>query len=377
MFFFLISSTARASTQPDAAFLQSIKSHRDAARRLIIKAVADKDPRVRVNAIEACVYMKRDAARKIVLNAIKDKHGAVRFVALVMMGDLRLKQGLPSAEKLLLQERANQRSWHRQLKPEQARLLQIRVRNQLRRKLKLSQTVEVGCLYALYLNGSKADISRLAMLLRSSDAGVRGNAVMVLGRMEDASAVPMIRQARLRKVDKADSQRNAIVQLQAAEAVAKLLTVKAGQSERDIIRANAFSSATPELRVMAVRAMGDLKDKAAISVLKTMLAKEKNPQDPKAMPVLTELQLAAAESLAKMGVYDGLGVVIEAIGSAKRLPPPQRVLWLSYVGRVLGEFKGNPQALKAVEALMKDAPLPVRIAAAMSILHLSEEISDQ
>ncbi len=337
------------------------------AMSVIKKAAVSKRAQVRAHAVEACERLERGEARGLVFDAIEDEHAGVRFAGAVMVGDLRLADGVGHLAELMKDEKKRQREMRRELS---ARGLDRMMRRKIMGRYGLSCSVEAACLYGLFVNGVDVNISRMAALLSRDDASLRGNVVMLLGKMGDVSAVPMIREARFRKIEKIEASKQAIVQLQAAEAAAKLLSVEAGATELSIIRANAYSM-TPEVRVFAVRVLGDLDDRLVIGALETMLAKETDPQG-KVAARLTELQLAAAESLAKMGNQRGLGVALEACAGKNVGDARVGVLWRSYAARVLGEFRGNVRAAGALVALLGDESEDVRLAAAMGILRLGE-----
>ena len=185
----------------------------------------------------------------------------------------------------------------------------------------------------------------MASYLASQDSRVKANAALLMGMTGDPKALLMVREMASQTMSRSTGQeRKVLVRLQFAEVMVKL----GNESSLDAIRASAFSQ-FPEVQVFAVTMLGRLQDRDMEAGIVPMLAKK---------PI--ELQLAAAEALARMGRYDGLDVLVEACASQQA---PVR----AQAAAALGRFR-QPGAAQALAKLLDDPSGQVRVAAAASVL---------
>ncbi|MCC7407731.1 MAG: HEAT repeat domain-containing protein [Phycisphaeraceae bacterium] len=289
-----------------------LEPHRQAAIDLVVAASRSEDPFLRANAAESAQYLP-DRATPMLQLALEDPHQAVRFAALAVIGRQKLAALAPMAQARLEDE---------------------------------SLSVRVAAMFALRRCGVSVDITPMAQLLTSDDQTVRGNAVMLLGQMGDPSAIPMLKQLSARRMARANAARDTIVRLQFAEAIVRL----GDDTYISAIRAGAYS-VVGEVRVLATRLMGDLGDQKMQAALAQMLGEP---------PI--EQQLAAAESLAKLGNEQGLPVVL-----ANAVYPAATIR--AQAAMTLGQFHAEPAVTTLVQ-LMQDPEPQVRLSAAASILRL-------
>ncbi len=272
-----------------------------------------QDPFLRANAIEAS-QADRATARELVGAGLSDRFAVVRFSALVTVGVLRLDEFVPSASDALTDP---------------------------------TESVRGAAMFALRRCGRAVDVSPLAGMLTSRDPGVRGNAALLLGRIGDPSAVAMLKELAQVPMPRVSAAREAIVRIQIAEAIANL----GGDTALAALRAGAYSQ-FDEVRVLAVLMMGRVGDRRMEKGIESFL------REP---PI--ELQLAAAESLARFGRSDGRAVVVNACQSPIATVRAQAASALALFDQ--------PIARRALAGLLEDSSEQVRLAAAAGILAIS------
>jgi HEAT repeat protein len=247
----------------------------------------------------------------VVQLGLEDENPGVRFAALVTAGKLRMLSLKPMAQRRLDDKNAS---------------------------------VRAAALFAVKASGGEVDLSPMAPMLASNDPGLRGNVAMLLGLLGDASAAPMLKEMAGVAMPRASDVRAAIVRVQVAEAVALL-----GDDEAlDALRAAAYSP-YPEVRILAVQAMGHVRDQRMAPAIIQML--EENPQ---------ELKLAAAEALGRMGLPDGKAVALQAAASPTATVRVQTAF-------ALRRFD-DPVTAAALVGLLNDPEPVVRLAAAAAVL---------
>ena len=281
-----------------------------AVEQIVICSQAE-DPFLRANAIEAAQWLP-DRALQLVQLGLQDENPAVRFTAVAMVGKLKLTALVQSVTAL---------------------------------RDDPSPSVRAATLFALKRCDQPVDITPMASMLVQPDATLRGNVAMLLGQLDDASAIPMLKSlAHAPSPRDFSLQQDAIVEVQVAEAMVGL----GHEPALEVLRAKSFSP-YDEVRITAVRALGFYNDRKFEQALIEMLG-----QDP------IELRLAAAESLARMGTSQGLPVVLG--GCEFDLPPvrAQAALALGlFTGRLAGQWRN---------ALLTDPSQQVRLAAAAAVL---------
>jgi len=277
----------------------------------IIACSQAEDPFLRANTIEAAQWLP-DRALQLVQLGLQDENPVVRFTAIAMVGKLKLTTLVKSV---------------------------IALRDDP------SPSVQAATLYALVQCDQPVDITPLASKLIQPNVTLRGNVAMLLGRLGDASAIPMLKSlANAPSPRDFSLQQDAIVEVQVAEAMVAL----GYEPGLEVLRAKAYSP-HDEVRITAVRALGFYNDRKFQPALVEMLG-----QDP------IELRLAAAESLARMGTSQGLQAVLG--GCQFDLPPvrAQAALALSlFTDRLAMQWRN---------ALLTDPSQQVRLAAAAAIL---------
>jgi HEAT repeat protein len=295
---------------PTAASQPAFRAMRDRAVEQILASAQGDDPFLRANAIEAAQNLP-DRVVPLVQLGLSDAHPAPRFVALVTIGKLRLKSlavGLGRFDD------------------------------------DPSESVRAAALYARRACGQKVDLSPMAGFLVSPDPEVRGNTAMVLGLLGDKSAIPMLKDLTKVSMPRASAARSAIVRIQVAEALVRL----GDDSALAALRAGAYAQ-LDEVRVLSVQMLGRAGDKAMQWALLDML---KQP------PV--ELQLAAAEALARFGHLNGLEIALTSAASDLATARGQAAL-------TLGLFP-DERATAALATLQGDAQEGVRLAAAAAVV---------
>ncbi len=318
-------SNASMNNSVDEAALSAIASENrfDRARRLLLAELDSTSPVVRANALESLHALPADAAdgaRRLLM----DENRGVRFVAAMTIGKLQVK--------------------------EVAHLLRPLVEDS-------SESVRIAARYALSRCGEPVELTPIGMALQSRDAEVRANAALVLGELGNPSAIPMIRQVAGSGSEIARPAVARIVDLQLAEALAKL----GDESQRHTIRAALFAAEDQqELAAMAAVMCGRLKDYEGIGSLKRLISADGLERRP------AEVRMAAAMALAMMGEQVPPEVALEYISSPR---PEIR----TQVALTLGEM-GYQRGMFGLEELMEDSNPLVRVAAARSIVQIHRGI---
>ena len=300
--------------QKPAVTIPDAQTQRQAIEQIITASKAE-DPFLRANAIESAQWLP-DRALQLVQLGLTDENPAVRFTAVVMVGKLELPTLVQPVSAL---------------------------------RDDPSASVRAGALFALKRCGQQVNLSPMAAMLVQPDATLRSNVAMLMGKLGDDSAIPVLRSlANAPSPRDFSLEQDAIVEVQVAEALVAL----GYEPGLEVLRASAFSPYY-EVRITAVRALGFYSDRKFHTALVNMLG-----QDP------VELRLAAAESLARMGSDQGLVVVLA--GSEFDLPPvrAQAALALRLFTDELARQRRN--------ALLSDSSQQVRVAAAAAILAASQ-----
>ncbi|MCX5659152.1 MAG: HEAT repeat domain-containing protein [Planctomycetota bacterium] len=285
---------------------------RDRAVQQILTSSRSADAFLRANSIEAAGALT-DRVVPLAQLGLEDPHPAVRFAAAAQIGRLKLKSLAPACRKLLDDK---------------------------------SDSVRAAGLFALRACGQEVDISPLAAMLTGQDPSTRGNAAMLLGLLGDRSAIPMLKDTARVPLYKTNPATSAIVRIQVAEAVVRL-----GDDESlSALRAGLYSS-LDEVRVTAVQMLGRAGDKRMSRPMFDILSQQNPP----------ELQLAAAEGLARLGEGDGLPLVLR-IGSESSAETVR-----AQAAMTLGLFK-DADARAAIARFLDDPSEQVRLAAAAAAL---------
>ena len=240
---------------------------RELALSILLQAARSPDPSQRANSLEA-LSSERAALKDVLRESLGDPNRGVRFAACMCAGRVRLESMGNLIEPLALDE---------------------------------SGSVRAAALFALSRMGRRVDLTPLAALAMSDDPEVRGNAVLVLGELGDRSAIPLIEAVAGRPLKSGDVTRARIVDLQCAEALAKL-----GQRQAlDPIRAALFApSEQAELIALACQIVGEIRDEGARGALMRLWNADGGSLRP------PEIRLAAATALARLGEPDMRPVLV-------------------------------------------------------------------
>jgi len=301
----LMPEPAQAKAVADPAADQAIKE--------ILEAVQSEDSFLRANAIEAMQPIP-DRAAPLVQLGLEDESAVVRFTALMTMGKLQLETMQDSAKRLLNDEDLN---------------------------------VRAAAIYACHATGFEADPSLLAKMLSSTSPGLRSNAAMVVGRLNQPGAAEMVKTVTRTPMRRVSAERRDIVRVQVAEAMVML----GDETGVDAIRAFAYSP-FDEVKISAILALGRLQDEAMAAGLSPMLSDG---------PI--EIRLAAARSLGDMGVPDGQRLALEASEHEHPVVRAQAAFSLA-------AMRTARSTTRLVELLDDESP-QVRLSAAAGILKLS------
>jgi len=240
---------------------------RELALSILLQAARSPDASQRANSLEA-LSSERAALRDVLRESLGDPNRGVRFAACMCAGRAKLESMGNLIEPLALDE---------------------------------SGSVRAAALFALSRMGRRVDLTPLAALAMSDDPEVRGNAVLVLGELGDRSAIPLIEAVAGRPIKSGDETRVRIIDLQCAEALAKL-----GQRQAlDPIRAALFApSEQAELIALACQIVGEIRDEGSRGALMRLWNADGGSLRP------PEIRLAAATALARLGEPDMRPVLV-------------------------------------------------------------------
>jgi HEAT repeat protein len=154
-----------------------------------------------------------------------------------------------------------------------------------------AESVRAAAIYALRRCGREVDPTPLADMLFATDPEVKGNAVLVLGELGDASAIPMLKQAVRHHAERISMARARIIELQIAEALVKL----GDDSGLEAIRAALFTPPEQgELSALACLMCGRLNDQTYLASLREKAIRVGPQQEP------AEIRLAATLAVAQL-----------------------------------------------------------------------------
>lgn len=299
-----------------------ISEMRERAIAGIESASFSGDAEVRTNAMEAAAEAP-SRFEAVIASGLKDGNAAVRTTAAMTVGKVRLKKLSPAVISVAGDE---------------------------------SNYVKAAAIYALERCGEQIDPTPLATILLSDPSTkVRSHVAFILGELGNPSAKGLLRQAAKANLQRATEQDIKLMQLQFAEALVKLGEENSVQA----IRAAMYPSRPEDLEAtaLAVQIIGTIKDRGAIDQLIYLAAQK----DAKGQPMVAEVRLAVAGSLAKMGMREGSFIVEEYWQN----PNPAIRAQCAYV---YGQI-GGPSALGRLDQLLSDTDPRVQVFAAYGILH--------
>lgn len=287
------------------------------ARQILLEGLADMDPRVRANAVEAIATTGEIRLLPKIQRMLHDPAVPVRFLAALAIGDLEYALAEKEVTTLLSDPDAN---------------------------------VRMAASYALAKLGRHEHFPTIRDAVASKDQTIRANAALLLGKSGNQEALQFLYWT-LQQPDSSDK-----VILQAAESIAML-------GDRRIYPKlwTRLISAYADDRMIGVRAMGALGTEEARNALVTVL------DDP-----VLEVRLAAAEQLGKFGDTIGEPQVQEVFNknllAQMELLSAQRVKVLAALA--IGEIRTSSLA-RHLPDLLQDPSQTVRLAAAKAVLRLS------
>lgn len=330
-----------ATTQPPlAASYAALATDPDEQRQLRAEAVSylnqvrkHEYALYRANAIEALAGEPRlgeTAARE----GIEDVNLGVRFVAAMAIGQHRYSAAVPLVHAMLSDD---------------------------------SASVRAAAAYALKRNGLSVNLGPLAQMLKGDDPQAAGNAALVLGELGEASALPMLRESIEFRSPRATPQQQRIVQLQVAEAMAKLGDPFAVAR----IRAELYSRRPDHGEVMALAAsmLGRLGAARTIGDLRNIVAMWRQYRHS------AEVRLAALASLAQLGDPQPIELVLEYLGPGfrDRTNPALAAIQCQAVF-ALGQYPAGDALPHLARVLDSSGEEAVRIQAAAAILRLTASV---
>ncbi len=313
-----ISNETVAPSNPSPTTVDK-KTVSEKALSLLEEAMESETARIRANAIESLRYAPASTLERAVRIGLGDENRGVRFVAAMMVSEANICQLIPLLEPLLIDD---------------------------------SESVRAATLCAMYKCGSSVDLNPLASMLASEDPELRGNAVMILGRMGNPSAVEMIRTAAHVPTTTITPIRRRLINLQMAEALVQL----GEREELEVIRAAIFSSIQEaEVTALACQIAGRLHDVEITSTLQGITATSERFPD--------EIRLVAAAALAEI---DPDRVPMDLV---LRFTSSESASLRSQCATVLG-IQGNSLSLGPLALLLKDIDPFVQIAAAGAVIRI-------
>ncbi|HUB27838.1 MAG TPA: HEAT repeat domain-containing protein [Tepidisphaeraceae bacterium] len=278
----------------------------DTALRELLNLADSRDAELRCNAIESLQDAAPDDAVDPAEAALDSDNVQVRFAGCMVLGTLRVTDAHQRLLKLHDEER--------------------------------SRVVQVGIRFALHRLGDVRYSHDLEKYAVDPDPEVRGKTALVLGRLGEPSAIPILR-AMQHDPDEA-------IRLQAAESLWRL----GDQRGLDDLAGFAISKYADDL-IISTLALAAPRDPTVIQHVRANLDAD-----------YPEVELAAARALGMLGSDEGYPLAMQYLHSSE---PRQR--WMA--AQALGAI-GRPDAKGALAGLLNDSSDQVRLAAAAAILEL-------
>ncbi|MCE2653774.1 MAG: hypothetical protein LW650_09890 [Planctomycetaceae bacterium] len=297
---------------------------REEALTLLLRASEGGTPEQRANAIEALIPVPQ-RLEAVLLRSISDANPGVRSVSAMAAGKARLPKLMDACRGMLSDP---------------------------------LPFVQASAILALGRNGEAVDPTPLAAMLRSPNPGIRAQAAFVLGELGNASALPLLKEAAVRPVPRADSASARVMYLQLAEAMIKL----GDEAAVNEVRAALYPTRPEDLELAALAAqiIGQVQDRQAISQLVYLTAF----QDKSGNKYPAEVRLAAAASLARLGNERGSFIADEFAGSSLAPLRAQSALVYGATGQV--------DNLSKLAKMLQDPEPLVRIAAAAAVVKITD-----
>ena len=313
-----------------APIAEQVRPHEAAARAVIEASLMSDDPQIRAHSAEALLA---DPAWLLAVSPtlLADENQGVRAVTAAALGDVMSPTD------------AGRPDW-------------APLRPVLRGLTKDDSVfVRLAAVYAIAKAGDQVDRAPLAVSLMSDPLPrVRAQAAFFLGRLDDRSALPMLREAANARMPMSSGAEYKLMQLQIAEAMVRLGEVDRVQA----LRAALFPSRPQDLEAtaLAVQVLGDVGDRSSIDQL--IYLADQRDEGGNLMPA--EIRLGIAGSLAKLGQPQGWFIAGEYAKSESPLIRAQ-------AAAVYGLTRG-PENGARLGALLQDPAEIVRVAAAAAVI---------
>jgi HEAT repeat protein len=294
-------------------YVTNVASPRAEAYRIIQNALADPDPVIRVNAIEAIATTGQVELMPKVQRLLQDEVMPVRFAGALAVGDTKYAPAKNSLNRLLKDEDLN---------------------------------VMVAASYAMGKLGYTEYFEVIRKALVSNNQTLRSNAVFLLGKTGDKGSLGLLKSVQEQK-NTSDEMR-----FQILEARARLGDDEVLQKLWAIVY-----SAFADDRILGIRAMGLLGTPKAREILITKLDDN-----------VLEVRLAAAAQLGKLNDRIGEPEVLDVFeknliaGLDRRARERANVLCALAIGEIC-----TPDLEKILPQLLKNESKIVRIAASKAV----------
>jgi HEAT repeat protein len=216
-----------------------------------------------------------------------------------------------------------------------------------------SSSVRAAAIYALRRCGQNADLSPLAEMVTGSDPEVKANAALVLGKLRNPSAVPLLRSAVGRGMSRVSPARARLVDLQIAEAMVLL----GDDRQLDVVRAALFAPAAEQGEIVALACLiaGRIGDERAIPTLLDYATRTGDRRLP------AEVRMAATMALASLNPEQTpIEVPLEFVNHQRPAIRAQAALTLGAIP--------SQQSTAALRRLMGDSDPLVQVSAAAGVL---------
>lgn len=289
-----------------------------AARAELNTALASNDPFIRAHAVEALQNSIGAGDKSIYLNALKDSAPQVRFAGAMAVGRLQIAQGLEPLRQMINDE---------------------------------DQQVGIAVRFALHRLGNSSYTKELQVTARDPQWQVRATTAMVLGLLEEPTAVPVL----LPMLHDTDAP----VRLQAAEGLWRLKN----ESGLHALVAGANSGYADD-QMISLLGLAGPRDSRVLGNLRGLLTinydyggEQKGNS--------AEVGLVAARAVGMCGSDEGYVI---AVDGTKSKDPRQRLLGALALGAI-----GRSDAQGYLKDLLNDRDsADVRLSAAQAILQLKQ-----
>ena len=299
------------------------------AQSILMRAANDQHPLLRANGFEGLEYVPH-ALAELAPMGLSDENRAVRFVTAMAVGNASIQGMAPYIEPLLLDD---------------------------------SESVQAAGIFALRSLGEPVDPSPLAAFVMSEDPEVRANTYLILGKLANPSAIPLIQSSLGTGMHLANPMRVKIAELQAADALVEL----GERAEVEPIRAALFAPVEQgELTILACQLLGQIGDGQARSMLQRLLTAPGRQQRP------LEIRIAAAKALFmidEMPSEQLAGVIFSGVGNEDARVRVQAASALAVVP--------GKEAQRVLIGMLEDTDPLVSTAAAAAIARRSHGSMDQ